>query len=423
MTIKFLIMNLLLNLLFLIVGVLTYAFFRMRRDCKKPYLHIPLFILLCNIVAVLCVTVSTDFVKGFYSNLRSVIIPLSTLLGGPIGGGSTLIVLISYRFFLNCGGTLLYVIISISMYCLTLYVRPYWSRLNNVRKIIFANGLILFASLIWLGSSIYVFHITIPLLELTVYLICNILGTSIVIYLILVMVSQLRLKERMIKAEKTQVISEMAASISHEIRNPLTSTKGFLQLLQSDTLSKEQQAFYIKLALDGVKQANDVITDYVTFAKPSTHSCEKISLQQEVRRAIRFITPLATASNITIEVSYSQITAYTYGEKQRLHQCLLNMFKNSIEAMPNGGTLSVRLTVDQFVPSLLITDTGIGMSQEQIDRLGSPFYSTKEKGTGLGMMVVFSILQAMNAQISICSESNVGTTMHITFAKMELVSL
>ncbi|GGE70822.1 sensor histidine kinase [Priestia taiwanensis] len=422
MAIKFLITNLLLNLLFFIVGVLIYAFFRTRRNQQKPYLHVPLFILLGNIVAILCVSVSTGFDSGFHSNLRSAIIPLATLLGGPIGGGSTLLVMNSHRFFFNTE-VALYFIISVSMFSLTLAVRPYWLQLRLGNRLVFANILVLFSSFVWLVSSIPTFQLDIPLGELVIYLLCNVLGTSIVIYLINVVSSQQKLKARVIETEKAQMLSEMAASISHEIRNPLTSTKGFLQLLQNDSLSKKEEEFYIKLALDGIDQANNVITDYLTFAKPATISYERILLQEEIRRAVRFVTPLASASNITIKAEYSLIRAYTYGEKQRFHQCLLNILKNSIEAMPTGGTLSISLRVEQFTPSLLITDTGIGMNEEQLNRLGSPFYSTKEKGTGLGMMVVFSILQAMNAKLAISSKQNDGTSIHITFARMKKVAI
>ena len=102
-------------------------------------------------------------------------------------------------------------------------------------------------------------------------------------------------------------------------------------------------------------------------------------------------------------------------QNEKLNQCLLNIFKNCIEAMPTGGDLILTLVPDHKHIQLYIKDTGVGMDQEQIKRLGSPFYSTKEKGTGLGMMVVFSVIQAMDGKIDIISEKGTGTTFLLTF--------
>ena len=93
----------------------------------------------------------------------------------------------------------------------------------------------------------------------------------------------------------------------------------------------------------------------------------------------------------------------------------IKYFKNCIEAMPKGGDLYFTLVPDHKHIQLYIKDTGIGMDSEQVKRLGSPFYSTKEKGTGLGMMVVFSVVQAMNGKIDIISEKGIGTTFLLTF--------
>ncbi|WP_144289495.1 sensor histidine kinase, partial [Domibacillus epiphyticus] len=104
---------------------------------------------------------------------------------------------------------------------------------------------------------------------------------------------------------------------------------------------------------------------------------------------------------------------YISGEAAKLHQCLINVIKNGIEAMPEGGQLSVSLKKLGSEAWLSVTDSGTGMSEEQLERLGTPFYTTKDKGTGLGTMVVYSIVRAMGGEIKVKSEENKGTSFTI----------
>ncbi|OMP68343.1 hypothetical protein BTO28_02440 [Domibacillus epiphyticus] len=104
---------------------------------------------------------------------------------------------------------------------------------------------------------------------------------------------------------------------------------------------------------------------------------------------------------------------YISGEAAKLHQCLINVIKNGIEAMPEGGQLSVSLKKTGSKAVLSVTDSGTGMSEEQRERLGTPYYTTKDKGTGLGTMVVYSIVRAMGGEIKVKSEENKGTSFTI----------
>lgn len=247
------------------------------------------------------------------------------------------------------------------------------------------------------------------------YELCTILGTILILYLLHILQTQVRLQNELMNAEKFHLIGEMAASISHEIRNPLTSTKGFLQLLQSGTCTEQERKLYIDIAINGIEQANHVLTDYLTFAKPSIEKEQTLQLEEELLHALSLITPLANLTNVRTHYIKQSTSFFIAGEKQKLNQCLLNILKNCIEAMPKGGDLYFTLVPDHKHIQLYIKDTGVGMDQEQVKRLGSPFYSTKEKGTGLGMMVVFSVVQAMNGKIDIISEKGTGTTFLLTF--------
>ena len=183
--------------------------------------------------------------------------------------------------------------------------------------------------------------------------------------------------------------------------------------MQSDTCTEQERKLYIDI--NGIEQANHVLTDYLTFAKPSIEKEQQLQIEEELLHALSLITPLANLTNVRIHYIKQSTSFFIAGEKQKLNQCLLNIFKNCIEAMPTGGDLVLTLVPEHKHIQLYIKDTGIGMDQEQVKRLGSPFYSTKEKGTGLGMMVVFSVVQAMNGKIDIISEKGTGTTFLLTF--------
>lgn len=226
-------------------------------------------------------------------------------------------------------------------------------------------------------------------------------------------------KEKLINAEKYQLIGSLAASISHEIRNPLTTSRGFLQMLNRRSTKAEEVKRFASLALEGIDQANTIITDYLNFAKPNVNKMEQIELKSEITSIIPFINSLAHFSNVDITINHiTEQPLYVWGESKRMHQCLLNLIKNSIESMPQGGTLTIETALHNDIIEVRIIDTGYGMTREQIKSLGLPFYTTKEKGTGLGLMVVISLLKLMNARISFTSKVNIGTTCSIRFKSL-----
>ncbi|MBP1961020.1 sensor histidine kinase [Paenibacillus aceris] len=223
-------------------------------------------------------------------------------------------------------------------------------------------------------------------------------------------------RQRLVALEKDRMVGQLAATISHEIRNPLTSIRGFLQLLDQKELSLYDQKRYIELALSGVDQANTIINDYLNYAKPSTGLHEQLDIKEELEGTIRFITPFATNHQVVIEITHlSEEPLYILGESKKLRQCLMNLVKNSIESMPTGGLISLRTCKLPNAVQISITDTGVGMTQSQIDSLGMPFYTTKEQGTGLGLVVVMSIIKMMNGKISFSSSLNHGTECSILF--------
>jgi two-component system sporulation sensor kinase B len=412
---KLFIVYLFLNVLFIIVSILLYHLFWVRKGMNHPKLNRLVFIFLCTAATCMCLTFSAKYF-GFRFDLRHILLVISTLAGGPIAGGVVWTTTNIYRAILGGDGVLPALLSSTILYMFLIPMHKTFLKEALDKKIILA----LLASLIFSTGWIpfFILRVSEPDLyikHILIYQLCSTFGTILTLYLMDILNSQVKLQEELINAEKFQLIGEMAASISHEIRNPLTSTRGFLQLLQSSPYSEEERKVYLDIAISGIDQANHVLTDYLTFAKPSIDKVQVLDIKQEVLNVLTLITPLANFANVIIQYNKPDEHFLIHGEKQKLHQCFLNIMKNCIEAMPKGGVLAISASQENETVQLLIEDTGIGMNQEQLKRLGSPFYSTKEKGTGLGMMVVFSVIKAMNGTIDITSKLNDGTKFTICF--------
>ncbi|MEH7356078.1 HAMP domain-containing sensor histidine kinase [Neobacillus drentensis] len=247
------------------------------------------------------------------------------------------------------------------------------------------------------------------------FLVIPALGIGIISYGIEFVRKNNEMQQQLIKAEKLKAVEQMGAAISHEIRNPLTAASGFVQLLQDDYLSRQKRKEYLSIVKEELISAERVIQDYLTFAKPSLETLEELNVKSELRQIINILQPLANQNSVEIITDFSVI-GFIKGDKQKFRQCFVNVLKNAIESMSTGGYLTISTEFSQSYVTIMVKDTGVGMTSEQLERLGEPFYSTKgKKGTGLGMMVVYSIIRAMDGSIWVESEVEKGTTFLVEF--------
>jgi two-component system, sporulation sensor kinase B len=218
------------------------------------------------------------------------------------------------------------------------------------------------------------------------------------------------------RAEKLNTLSEMAASIAHEVRNPLTVVKGFLQLMQQN--KENQSGEYLPLVLSELGRAEGIINDYLNFAKPQFDKVETINLKKSVSDVVTLLEPLALKQNVKLK---GEILAETFlhTDKNQLKQALINLIKNAIEATDSGGYVHTKLYEVGDKSVITIKDNGKGMTKDQLSRIGTLFYSTKEKGTGVGTTVSVRIIEAMNGTISFESKVNEGTKVTIKLPKVE----
>lgn len=221
-------------------------------------------------------------------------------------------------------------------------------------------------------------------------------------------ISERKLAEEFkIQAEKMNVVAQLAAGIAHEIRNPLTSLKGFLQLFKEGFIPDEHILTIIENELERI---NTISGEFLTLAKPYNLNFSPLDLLELLQNVIDLFETDASSKAIKIMIEHANEKIMVNGNAKELRKMFVNLIKNAIEAMPNGGKVQINIEIKDSFVYISIQDNGIGMTEEQLKRLGEPFFTMKETGTGLGMMITFKIIQNHHGEIHVDSKVNKGTT-------------
>lgn len=216
-------------------------------------------------------------------------------------------------------------------------------------------------------------------------------------------------EQLLLKKEKLSVIGELAAGIAHEIRNPLTSIKGFLQMMKE---TKQVDERFVQIMLDEIERVNQIVTQLLVLAKPQMKAYKPLHLNDVIDYVIELFTYEAILQNVQIKYE-PRTTAIVYGDKNELIQVVVNVVKNALEAMPKGGVLTITTEDEDDRVHLVIEDTGKGIEQERLKHIGEPFYTLKEKGMGLGLTTSMKIVHEHKGTMHIESKVGEGTKVHI----------
>lgn len=219
-------------------------------------------------------------------------------------------------------------------------------------------------------------------------------------------------EEAIRRSEKLSVIGQLAAGVAHEIRNPLTTVRGFVQLQQQ---TGKLIPSHLEVMMSELDRINMIVSEFLVLAKPQARQYQLTQLPSLLSDIVMLLDTLAHMSRVTIETRYSSGIPPIYCEPNQLKQVFINLLKNGIEAMPDGGTIAIDL---QYAPEehsvvVRITDQGCGIPEESMSRLGEPFFSSKSSGNGLGLMVSQRIMANHKGSMAISSEVGVGTVIEI----------
>jgi two-component system, sporulation sensor kinase E len=221
-----------------------------------------------------------------------------------------------------------------------------------------------------------------------------------------------RIQTEMARLDRLNLIGVMAAGLGHEIRNPLTTVRGFLQLLgEAERFSDVRDRF--DLMISELDQANSIITEFLSLAKTKATDVEQHNLNEIIKRLQHLFSANAICKDKTVILELNEIPNLMVNEKE-IRQLVLNLVSNGLEAMPDSGVLTVRTFLENDKVILSVQDQGLGIPSENMQKLGTPFWTTKDYGTGLGLAVCYGIAERHSAIIDVDTSSE-GTTFYVRF--------
>ena len=225
-------------------------------------------------------------------------------------------------------------------------------------------------------------------------------------------ISKLKMQDELLrKWDMLNIVGQLSASFAHQVRNPLTAIKGFVQLL-----AMEPEDTYGPIMIEELIKIEMIIEEFLQLAKPSNGTeFTTTSIHHEINRTISLMEKEAMLHNISFNMKLDDKDQFIHCESKQIQQVFINLIKNSIDAMPNGGEITISTAAEEGrVVKIALSDTGIGIPSERLNKLGEPFYSLKEKGTGLGLMVSYKIIENHHGSIQFKSKEGYGTTVEIS---------
>jgi len=221
-----------------------------------------------------------------------------------------------------------------------------------------------------------------------------------------------QIEVEMTRLDRLNVVGEMAASIGHEIRNPMTTVRGFLQILRENK-DYQQEIEYFDLMIEELDRANSIITEFLSLAKNKMVELNLTSLNTIIGKLWPLVQAKAMSRDQHIKVELDDVPDLLLDTKE-IRQLILNLVNNGMESMSSAGDVTIRTVVDQKEVVLSVQDQGHGIDCDLLDKIGTPFFTTKDRGTGLGLAVCYRIAARHNAKINI-ETSPTGTTFYVRF--------
>lgn len=221
----------------------------------------------------------------------------------------------------------------------------------------------------------------------------------------------MNMKKRLNHTESLSTLGQLAASIAHEIRNPMTSLKGFTQLLYQS--ANEEGKRYLTVINDEIKRMEEILTEFLEVSKPTINQYSTIDMKDLILEISNFMAPQALLENINLIINFEYETEYKIlGDRSLLKQVFINALKNAIEAMEDGGSIYINnfVSQDDAFACISIEDQGHGIEDKNLEKIFDPFFTTKDGGTGLGLPHVYKVIEAHGGHIEVSSTVGQGTT-------------
>jgi signal transduction histidine kinase len=248
---------------------------------------------------------------------------------------------------------------------------------------------------------------------------CTVLMGSLFVVLIFVVkrgeeiiqkraMERLRLKERLNRAERLSALGEMAAGISHEIRNPLGIIRSSAELLKKKVIKIDHTNNIPDIIIEESSRLNNIITDFINFARPRSPKLSPCRIEEVIEKNISFLSMQIKEKGYIIKQDYQNSLPEIQADADMLYQSFLNILINAMQAMPNGGTINVAISANEKIVVIDFEDEGQGIAEDVLEKIWDPFFTTKEMGTGLGLGVVKNIIESHGGSIQILNRAAGG---------------
>ncbi|WP_167497624.1 sensor histidine kinase [Brevibacillus antibioticus] len=396
----------------LFFAIIPFVFFNIYyRDKMRNYSR-SFIVITSSACMFLAMTFAPSVTTGMFFDIRHVIILFGLVYGGIEIALLLLIEALLYRYYLGGEGTWVAMLILIVNFVFSLFLYRHYKASYRKTLYLFMTSAIF--STVALGTTYYFFptYVTQHLVYYTIVIpIQNFFGLWLLMSLFSKCVSDKELFIRHAQNEKIQTMSHVAASLAHEVRNPLTAVKGFLKLIQEcpENLVKVDQ--YIGISLDEIQRTEAILTEYLAISKPLKERHEIINVSEHLQAIREVMLPFANMHNVELTLQDFERPVTIKANSDEFKQVLVNFIKNAIEACSDisDGKVSLDLLIERNKALLVIKDNGVGMDAGQISRLGTIYFSTKTTGTGLGLTYSYHVIHAIGGTVKVSSKPRVGT--------------
>ncbi len=234
---------------------------------------------------------------------------------------------------------------------------------------------------------------------------------------------EIQMEDEFRRMGELAAVGQLAASIAHELRNPLSSIKGAAQFLSNEFSHEASIVEFLGIIVEEVNGLNKLTTEFLDFARPMQLELKPTSVNAVVEKTLNLMSVHITDNNIAVRETLHPDVPSIQADDQQLDQVLKNIIINALQAMPQGGSLEIETGPTSAGGAYIsVSDTGIGIPPEKTDRIFQPFFTTKTKGTGLGLSVVHKIVKNHGGKIELISEVNKGSTFKIILPRTGVYS-
>jgi len=221
--------------------------------------------------------------------------------------------------------------------------------------------------------------------------------------------AQRQLEAQLNQTERLAALGKMVAGVSHEIRNPLGIIRSTAELLRGMPKADETQSRLSELIIEESSRLNDIVTEFLDFARPQKPNVQDCHLDEILKKGLQFIEPEAESKGISLQDNLNHRSLYIKADPHLLYRSFLNICVNALQSMESGGKLIVNVTEEKNTYIIRFEDTGAGIAPDDQGRIFDPFFSTKDKGSGLGLSIVKNIIEGHGGSISIESREKNST--------------